>query len=251
MNIKIIFLLCISASALCVTHSFAFGGQSSYTRSLNKSHVHGIEITFQKTQQDASGAVTIALNPHRKRTAIATVQKAMQKYPVSVLTRYIDRIIISDAVFVGGHRIGGMVQKNSRIMYLTLDNAYIKRYDLGLSQTFHHEFAHVLTMARPDLFNKAEWTSFLPPNFRYGGSSISAIAGQSASFLHQANYTEGFIKNYGKTNIQEDLATFAEVLFDKRLYAQLAHKSPRVQQKLTLLKQFYLKLNPEFTHYLK
>jgi hypothetical protein len=63
----------------------------------------------------------------------------------------------------------------------------------------------------------------------------------------EASLNEGLVSRYGKVNAENDINTYAELVFTQpEAIKNFIKKYPLMMNKYQILKQFYLSISPEF-----
>ncbi|MBI3561253.1 MAG: hypothetical protein HY080_05990, partial [Gammaproteobacteria bacterium] len=98
-------------------------------------------------------------------------------------------------------------------------------------------------------FASSHWLSQLPSGVQYADTvdqEVQAIMqGRRLDLPGEGLLQQGFLSDYGMTNMENDVNTYAEMLFTEpeKLMA-LATRYPRINAKYQLLTQFYQSLVP-------
>jgi hypothetical protein len=65
--------------------------------------------------------------------------------------------------------------------------------------------------------------------------------------VNEADLKEGLVSRYGKVNAENDINTYAELVFTQPEEMKVfINKYPVVMKKYEMLKKFYLSISPEF-----
>jgi len=129
---------------------------------------------------------------------------------------------------------------------LYMSNSGIKEgYTNGfIEQTFHHEFSSMLWYAHPELLDTVAWKKL--NKLDYGDGGIQALIDDNDSQTFEAYYNErGFLFQYGASDLENDINSFAENLFAPTIEFRDALKNyPVLRKKMALLISFYMSLDP-------
>jgi hypothetical protein len=123
--------------------------------------------------------------------------------------------------------------------------------DAHVARAFHHEVSHALMGAHGTKFDAALFRAALPPGFVYADDRPGVVDGgplgpeEDSPSLDLLD--EGFLVPWGKRRMDEDFASYAEVLLRKPelLLATFAPES-RVGRKARVVRDFYLAIDPGF-----
>jgi hypothetical protein len=117
-----------------------------------------------------------------------------------------------------------------------------------LEQTFHHEFSSILIQSFD--FPAFDWLALNPEGFNYIINPVKIDAYMNSIDSYEANEAdlkEGLVSRYGKVNAENDINTYAELVFTQPEEMKLfINKYPVVMKKYQMLKKFYLSISPEF-----
>lgn len=173
--------------------------------------------------------------------------KALEKYPVSVITKNLEKIYVLKSIEFFGQTYGGT--NSNGVVYVGNKGADMGYTDDYLEQTFHHEFSSVLLRKYPAFFNEPGWKAANSADFSYGQGGIDAlISGKSNLSIDSTLNEQGVLCQYGQASVEEDFNTFAEHLFlPTDNFWGLCTKYSRLNRKAQLMIRFYKKLSPLFS----
>jgi hypothetical protein len=99
-------------------------------------------------------------------------------------------------------------------------------------------------------FPAFDWLALNPEGFSYiiNPVKINAYMNSLDSYeADEATLKEGLVSRYGKVNAENDINTYAELVFTQPEEMKVfINKYPVVMKKYQMLKQFYLSISPEF-----
>ena len=173
------------------------------------------------------------------------VLKCLRKYPSSFFKRKLKNIYIYKSILVDSVSFGGTF--DDRDIYISQRDGieYIENI-------FHHEFLSILVNHNGGKIKESHWYAINQKRFKYsdptGGYEYLKIYKTSIPCFDTAYLKEGFLSNYSKSSIDNDMSRFAENLFlSTPEFWAAVDKFDAVRKKATLLINFYHKLNPIFT----
>jgi|GEM_PF-4597943 len=174
--------------------------------------------------------------------AIKIIRKALDEYPKKFIKKHLNSIAICSYLSFYGIEYGGTaVYMEKKIIISIKDYSSIS----WKSGTIHHELNHLLVYN--NIFPKKEWASLNKNNFVYGDGGVNAIKNGKDSLENtEASFIEGFICEYGKSALIEDIATLASyIIMNRKEFMNKAYKYGIIQKKFYLLKKFYEELDPD------
>jgi hypothetical protein len=182
-------------------------------------------------------------------------EKAFSVYPHALIRDNLDVLIIpgsASQVFSNGiegsYSWANTGSELKTIVMNHLDN--IKKHPRSVTATFHHEFAHLLTLnyGRSDAI-KAEWMTALPEGVDYIENQ-KVSAGEKPDYVDDRTqlHHRGFVSSYSQTNYKEDMAELhtAAVGFHPAVddFDSLLEERPLIRRKYELLLELYAELTP-------
>ncbi len=182
------------------------------------------------------------------RSKIITI-RALGKYPADMLQLNLKAVYWLKKMSFYDVGYGGT--NSSDAVYLTNDGVnmgYTERY---LEQTFHHEFSSILYRNYFALFDTSAWKTANTNGFDYNDpeDGVGAIRNNASSQdLDTLLCKRGMLTQYALSSMENDVNTFAQNLFcPSEGFWDIVDRFPRVRKKLSLLVNFYSKINPSFT----
>jgi hypothetical protein len=171
---------------------------------------------------------------------------ALDKYPSDVITRNLGSIRLSSSLSFYGVAYGGTSLGN--VLYLTSAGRTHGFDDRYIEQVFHHEFSSVLL--RNYAFPQQRWLAANPVGFEYPSGddkALQSISAQRSAPEGAKLYSQGFLSEYGRSTLENDMNLYAETIFtDAGRMKKLVATYARVRTKYLVLKDFYLGISPEF-----
>lgn len=179
------------------------------------------------------------------RIASTHIIKAMDRYPVKLLRKYISQVVIYEALCKNEACLGGTYIKEDLFITFRDGEDY-------LENVFHHEFGDMLVKANTKDFPKKEWMKLLPLEFKYWdkseGIEYLKVYKTSVPCFEQEYLSDGFLSKFSKSGIDSDFNRYAEAIFlSKKEFWEAYEKHDLVKKKTDLVIAFYTKLDPIFT----
>jgi hypothetical protein len=175
--------------------------------------------------------------------------KAMSKYPLPALSNYLHIVYVLKSMSFYDVGYGGT--NSTDILFLCNDGNSRGYSDLYLEQTFHHEYSSILYRNHPEWLNEKAWLTANMAGFDYNDpeNGVGAIRNNASSQdLDSSLCKEGFLTQYSRSSLENDINTFAQNLFSPSAgFWKLAEKYPRIRKKMKLLVSFYHRVDPAFT----
>ena len=169
------------------------------------------------------------------------------RYPPDVITRNLDSIRLSELLTFHDVDYGGT--SLGTVLYLTSAGRSQGFDELYIEQLFHHEFSSIL-MRNYD-FPAEQWSAANPLGFEYPSGiddALQAIEIQLSTSGSAELYGQGFLSEYGRSSLENDMNLYAEMIFtDPQRMKELIAAYPPTRTKYLLLKDFYLGVSPEFS----
>ena len=187
----------------------------------------------------------VSLDSSEMERSITVLKKALDKYPVSLLTTNISRIYVLQSMEFFGQRFGGT--NSTDVVYIANNGVWMGYTDEFIEMTFHHEFSSILLRNFPEFFDESEWTSV--NSIPYGEGGVQALKDETDSVDFEPSLHErGFLHLYATSSMENDLNSFAENVFcptDEFYDAVKSFKT--LTHKLALTLEFYARLDSSFT----
>jgi hypothetical protein len=189
------------------------------------------------------------LSPADQLGALKSLDAALAPYPPGFIKRFIDKVVLaSDIRFWGGTRIGGCFFDRGIAIAYGGDGS--DTIDPVNRDTFHHELSsHVRIVSQID---DARWAGFNAPGTGYLSEADyrKLIADGQHKGGDAALYEAGFVRPYGRSDIDDDWNTFAEQVFGHAQdFANLIRPYPRLRGKTGMMLDTYQALEPRFAGY--
>ncbi len=195
------------------------------------------------------GESTVKLSPiddDRYLAYLKIAQKALFKYPPDLIKKHLKALYIGGPYQENDAIITGMYEHNK--IYLFYNHESGNNSSLFLEQTFHHEFSSILIQTYD--FPAFDWLALNPKGFSYIINPVKIDTYMNSLDSYEADdatLKEGLVSHYGKVNAENDINTYAELVFTQPEEMKVfINKYPVVMKKYLMLKQFYLSISPEF-----
>lgn len=177
---------------------------------------------------------------------VTLVNRALAKYPPALIRKHLKQIRVGGEYLEDGGIITGMYDRDRLFLFYNDKNG--DNSDLYLEQTIHHEFSSILI--KDYNFPAFDWLKLNPSDFRYiiKPSEINAYMNSVESYnASEAQLKQGLVSCYGKANAENDINSYAELIFTKpETMKEYIRKYPRISRKYEMIKQFYLSISPRF-----
>jgi hypothetical protein len=199
--------------------------------------------SWRKPPVSASGGT---LNEEHFERVKKTMAKALAKYPAKVLEKHLENVYILSELKYSGISAGGT---NSRTcVYVKVSDVKKGYSDHHIEDVFHAEFSSIFLRNLKKDFPTDAWAKINPPGFKYFSSGVEAIKKKKVGLANEELLQQGFLSQYGQSDMENDFNGFAGKLFtgDAKLW-QNADKHPKIQAKLKLTLEFYSKLDESFS----
>lgn len=171
--------------------------------------------------------------------SLRVLQKALQKYPLEIVTTYLNKIFVLNTLEFYGLRYGGT---NS------LSNIYLCNRgfsDHWLEMAFHAEFSSLLLRKNEAAFDKEKWIQQNDESVAYGNSGVEALkVGKTSIVFNEALAEKGFLYEYALSSFENDYNSIAEnLMMNRDEFWELAKKYPRVMAKINIVIGFYKQID--------
>ena len=184
---------------------------------------------------------TKSLDKSKRKQVFRVIQDTLRMYPKSLIQKRLSSVYIFDDLEFKGAKYGGTAE-NDRL-YLKYSDYY--RF-FRTEKVFHHEFGHILEDSYAHLFDKDKWTNLNLIPYKYDHGFKALLAKYTGKRNNRLN-SKGFIDEYGHSCFEEDFCSFVELLFQPLHETDdFINQYPILQSKMTLLKEFYHKIDPSF-----
>jgi hypothetical protein len=174
------------------------------------------------------------------------LQKALGKYPVEVIKKYLNAIYFANEIDVDGFKLGGTYDPFRRIIYM-VDNG--GNNNTQSMHVFHHEFSSLLLNSHSFFVNP--WTDNNPQDFSYLydiNKNRLQTYNKTSLLGTEADYEKGFMNTYGQTDFGNDFSEYSAMIFTyPEKFKKIMNKYSRVRGKFKVWLEFYQKIDPIFT----
>lgn len=183
------------------------------------------------------------LSPNLYKKAASYIKIALAEYPKNFLKKHLHNIGICDTLSFYDVPYGGTAVYDNHSIIITVSS---KTQESWFVATIHHELNHLLVYWNN--FPQDIWRQTNKPGFKYGNGGVEAIKNKKSSVDRtEAAFREGFVCEYGQSDINEDIATFSEYAIQERAdFLTRAVKYPIIKRKFDILKSFYYQLDKRF-----
>jgi hypothetical protein len=174
----------------------------------------------------------------------ALLKKALDKYPVGIITKYLGQINFAEEINEDGFKYSGSFDPFRRVIYMVDDGT---RPDKDAIHTFHHEFSSLLLARHSFLLNP--WTDNHPDEFKYMVQLYDSVEERIKARKSITDfYEKGIVSNYGLTSFENDFNEFSAMIFTyPEKFKKIMKRYPRVRGKFLVWLEFYQKIDPIFT----
>lgn len=187
-----------------------------------------------------------SLPPEEVPRSLTALDRAMDKYPVSLLQRNLKRVYVLSRLAFYGVPYGGT--NSADTVYLANGGKDFGFTDRYLEESFHHEFSSILLRNYPGIFDRRAWLAANPPGFKYLGDGTKAVrSGQASTKTSRRWQMDGFLAQYATASLEEDFNMIAEALMTgSQEFWSAVDQSPRLKQKVEVAVRFYSSLSGTF-----
>ena len=184
---------------------------------------------------------------HERSFAQGVATRALAKYPMSMLRRYVDRVYILGRLHFYGVQAGGT--NSNRRIYVCYGGFGADPTGRSMERVLHAELSSVLLRSNPHLLSRAQWSRVNPPRFRYGASGSSALRRGKGGVTPRPSYmNRGFLYQYAQSSFENDFNSIASYLFlDGGPLWAYTQRWKKIGYKARLAVRFYAGLHPRFT----
>ncbi len=176
------------------------------------------------------------------------LQKAMAKYPVSVIKQNLESIYLVKSLTFYGLPFGGTFSVAKKRIYIT-DDPILNPSDDFIENLFHHEFSSILFRKHKRFADMRSWRRINPEDFRYGNGGTEAIrSGNSSMAYDTALHRSGFLNKYSQSSAEEDFEVFSQNIFNGGpVFWQIADKYEKIMKKTRIVISFFNRMDPVYT----
>ena len=177
---------------------------------------------------------------------IKILQKALAKYPQSLIKQSLSDVYIGGPYTENDAIIVGMYTKNK--IYLFYNHHNGNNHDVFLEQTFHHEYSSILV--KKYNFPAFDWLKLNPKGFSYiiNPKKIDKYMNSIGKYAATKEMLkQGVVTSYGMVNAENDINTYVETIFTQpNKMKKYISTYPVIARKYQMLKKFYLSISPQF-----
>lgn len=213
-------------------------------RAITSSDPEIFPASWRKPPVAAAGA---ALSDEQIARVRPILERALRRYPAPVLQTELRSVYVLAELRYRGVVTAGT---NSRTcVYLKIGEVSKGFTDDYIEGVFHAEFSSILLRNHVEALDEKAWRAANPSGFTYLGDGVDAVRQKKAGLRRsEALHEEGFLVEYSRSTLENDLNGFASGLFrgDATLW-EVAERFPRIKRKLGLTLNFYRKIDTNFT----
>ncbi|MDF1824871.1 MAG: hypothetical protein P1U68_09525 [Verrucomicrobiales bacterium] len=212
-------------------------------------------------------AVIEPLDGDLEAAARGILQAALKKYPEELLKEFLDGVYVVGSLRFYDVGYGGTYMANAERIVLVYRASFDAR---GFEQRFHHEFSSILLKKNEEAFEEVRWKKGNPPGYVYRAPGVieeqsgdrseatkvleaeqkkTGGSGSGLLRLDEELMKEGFLTQYNRVSIEQDLNETAAHLFTNPALWAYCRDYPRVDHKVDVLIDFYRTLDPVFDRY--
>ena len=163
------------------------------------------------------------------------IKHNLDKYSKNFLKKINLRyIVMCENLSISGINTAGI--PDNVMKTLILDIMFDKDY---FERVIHHEVFHIIFDSHKKFFNENEWKKFNKESFEYAKCSTCS----KKLDLNTYKNTDGFLTEYSKTTVSEDMAEVFSHLFTK---IDISNKDPILEKKIDFIKRNILKIDNNF-----
>lgn len=166
------------------------------------------------------------------------IQDELNKYNPLVLKDHFHNLYLYKSLTLFGVSYGATVQGKDVLLTLDCQRGYT---DQDVAKALHHELSSLFLKGKR--FPSGDWIGANDHGFRYMDNENEVLAAVSVQKDLMGNpelYRQGFLAEYGKTTLENDINLYAEVaMVEPDRLAKLVGQYPRVAVKARLLSKFY------------
>lgn len=223
-----------------------------------RSYIHepsGVIISFVSERNmfpmdwmiDESNPKTENLNPEEYSRTKEIINRALNKYPVSLLQINLRKIYALSYLEFYDMEYGGTYYND--VLYIT-NKGILEGYDdVYVEQTIHHEFSSILYWNYIGNYSETKWSECNDENASYGEGGFEALGTDDADLNFNADMHKlGFLYAYGRSDKENDFNSFVENLFKPTDgFWYIVDEYPCIKCKVELLIELFQQLHPRFT----
>jgi hypothetical protein len=172
--------------------------------------------------------------------------KAFGRYPVEVIKNYLKAVYFAGEIDQHGFKYGGSYDPFRNIIYV-VDNG--RQTETISISSIHHEFSSLLLKSHSFFLNP--WEDLNPKEFKYAYDTAEdklKIYNNASTKGTEADYKQGFMDSYGKTDFENDFNEYSAMIFTyPKKFKKIMNQYPRVRGKFLVWLDFYHQIDPIFT----
>jgi len=202
----------------------------------NETFEKGLEARIISKNFHLPRGVRASEPKYNKDEILSMLKPELIKYPIKFINDNLDNLIVvrKDSLYLDDMKIGGLVDEKYPRQIILADDL-LSHQDTG----FHHEFSSILLRKNLDKFPWKKWKDLLPPGFKYEYRKDKSVEFMWDFYLNE----QGFVCEYGKTDIEEDINTIAHSLLSRTEQMNTLRKLfPRIEKKVKIIIEFYNQL---------
>jgi len=203
---------------------------------------YGIDIELDELEFPARWRGRIAYRHViwlNRASAIEALALDLARYPPELVRAHLDTVYIYRTLRIDGHGYGGTYNRRRAAIYIAA-SWLGDRGDWPEAMGFHHELSSLLLRQVPGSLIEA-WRQANAPGFEYrfrDTATLALPADELALTGSPQTYEAGFLCNYGRLSLEEDLNTFFQYVMAKpQRLARLERRYHRVAAKAALARR--------------
>jgi hypothetical protein len=204
-----------------------------------------IEIAYEpnwpQNWQDQLDITSKPVQGRKTRALCESWVKDFEKtYARDGLDRWLKKIVLLESFSMSGRSF----QATYDSVHLVIWSVCKPKYSSEFAKNLHHEFSSLLLYNNEDAFNIDEWQSYNKQGsaaYLYSEDERwYALDTPISMDLNPALYDEGFLTEYSKASVEEDINMFAEYIFTSpEQLTKISRKYTAIHKKIDHLKRFY------------
>jgi len=192
------------------------------------------------------------------------IERGIAKYPPEIIKEFLNGVYIVGSLRFYDVGYGGTYMANAERVVLVYRASFDPK---GFEQRFHHEFSSILLKKNENRFDEERWRNGNESGFVYRAPGVieeqsgdrseatkvleaeqkkTGGSGSSLLALNEELMKEGFLTNYNRVSIEQDLNELAAHLFTNIELWRFCRDHPRIDHKVDVLIEFYRDLHPDF-----
>jgi hypothetical protein len=179
------------------------------------------------------------------------VINALEKYPVDVINKNLDKVYIISNMSVYGNDTGGTFTTFPPIVYINnsnIEKGFTEEWIIGV---FDHEFSTILLRKYKKLFDEEAWRALNPESFKYyveAEGKYSDYVGSNNQFDILPKYNEIVMAcGYSTRSFEDDFNMVAQYTMGRnKEFLEAVEEYPKLKEKQYQFMDFYINIDPEF-----